>query len=89
MISAGDQIKREWDGRGMWHIWAEESAYRVSVGKPEGKRPLRRPESRKKGTIKMDLQEVIWGGWIGLIWQRIGTGGGSCECGNKPPGSIK
>jgi hypothetical protein len=26
--------------------------------------------------IKMDLQEVGWGAWIGLIWLRIGTGGG-------------
>jgi hypothetical protein len=24
-----------------------------------------------------------------LIWLRIGTGGGSFECGNKPSGSIK
>jgi hypothetical protein len=26
---------------------------------------------------------------IGLSWLRIGTGGGSCGCGNEPPGSIK
>jgi hypothetical protein len=26
--------------------------------------------------IKMDLQEVGWGAWTGLIWLRIGTGGG-------------
>jgi hypothetical protein len=24
----------------------------------------------------MDLQEVGWVAWIGLIWLRIGTGGG-------------
>jgi hypothetical protein len=24
----------------------------------------------------MDLQEVGWGAWTGLIWLRIGTGGG-------------
>jgi hypothetical protein len=29
------------------------------------------------------------GAWTGLIWLRIGTGGGSCGCGNEPPGSIK
>jgi hypothetical protein len=28
-------------------------------------------------------------GWIGLIWLRIGTSGGSCERDNEPPGSIK
>jgi len=34
------------------------SVYRVLVGKPEGKRPLRRPRSRGEDNIKMDLQEV-------------------------------
>jgi hypothetical protein len=33
-------------------------AYRVSVGKPEGKRPLGRPMRRWEDNIKMDLQEV-------------------------------
>jgi len=32
--------------------------YRVSVGKPEGKRPLGRPRRRWVDNIKMDLQEV-------------------------------
>jgi hypothetical protein len=27
--------------------------------------------------------------WIGSIWLRIGTGGGSRERGDEPPGSIK
>jgi hypothetical protein len=25
--------------------------------------------------IKIDLQDVVWGAWTGLIWLRIGTGG--------------
>ena len=29
------------------------------------------------------------GVWTGLSWFRIGTGGGTCECGNEPSGSIK
>jgi hypothetical protein len=37
-------------------------AYRVLVGRPEGKRPLRRPGSRWEDNIKMDLQEVRWVG---------------------------
>ena len=43
-------------------------AYRVLVGKLEGKRPLVRPRRRWEDTIKMDFQEVGWGGmdWIGL-----------------------
>jgi len=50
--------------------------YRVLVGKPEGKRPLGRPRRRRKDNIKMDLQEVGCGEWIGSSWVRIGTGGG-------------
>jgi hypothetical protein len=36
-------------------------AYRVSVGKPEGKRPRRRPRHRWEDNIKMGLREVGWG----------------------------
>ena len=51
--------------------------YRVLLGKPEGKTPIGRPRHRWEDNIKMDLQEVVWGGaWTGLIWLRIGTGGG-------------
>ena len=27
--------------------------------------------------------------WTGLGWPRVGTGGGNCECGNEPSGSVK
>jgi hypothetical protein len=33
-------------------------AYRVLVGKPEGKKPLGRPGCRWQGNIKMELKEV-------------------------------
>jgi hypothetical protein len=46
------------------------------VGRPEGRRPLEIPRRRWEDNIKMDLQEVEWGAWTGLIWLRIGTGGG-------------
>jgi len=49
-------------------------AYRVLVGKSEGKRPLERPRGRVDN-IKMDLREVGWETWAGLIWLRIGIGG--------------
>jgi hypothetical protein len=52
-------------------------AYRVLVGIPEGKRPLGRPRRRWEDNIKMDLEEMGWGGALtGFIWLRIGTGGG-------------
>jgi len=50
-------------------------SYRVSVEKPERKRPLGRPRHRWKDNIKMDVQEVGWGAWTGLIWLRIRTVG--------------
>jgi hypothetical protein len=49
--------------------------YRLLVGKPEGKRPLGRPRCRWVDNIRMDLGEVGWGMWTGLVWLRIGTGG--------------
>ena len=50
--------------------------YRVLVGKPEGESPLGRTRSRWEDNIKIDVQEVGWGTWIGSIWLRIGTGDG-------------
>ena len=49
-------------------------AYRVLVGKPEVKRPLRRPRRRWFDNIRMDLQEVGsgYGDWIGLAEDRDG-----------------
>jgi hypothetical protein len=38
------------------------NAYRILVGKPEGKRPLRRPRHRWEDNIRMDLREIVWGG---------------------------
>jgi hypothetical protein len=44
------------------------NAYRILVGKPEGKRPLGRPRRRWVDNIKMDLREIGWDGvdWIDL-----------------------
>jgi hypothetical protein len=60
-------VARMGEGRG---------AYRILVGRLEGRRPLGRPRRRWEDNIKMYLQEVGWGAWTGLIWLRIGTGGG-------------
>jgi hypothetical protein len=46
-------------------------AYRVLMGRPEGKRLLVRSRRRWKDNIKMDLQEVEWGmNWIDLAQNR-------------------
>jgi hypothetical protein len=41
------------------------NACRISVGKPEGKRPLGRPRRRWVDNNKTDLRE-IW--WVGVDW---------------------
>jgi hypothetical protein len=48
------------------------NAYRILVGKPEGKRPLGRPRRRWVDNIKMDLREIEWYGmdWIDLAQDR-------------------
>jgi len=48
------------------------AAYRVSVGKPEGNRPLERPRRRREDNIKMNLLEGGCGGmdWIELVQDR-------------------
>jgi hypothetical protein len=47
-------------------------AYRLKMGKPEGKRPLGRPRRRWVDNIRMDLVEVGWSDvdWIGLAKDR-------------------
>jgi hypothetical protein len=47
-------------------------AYKILIGKLEGKRPLGRPRRRWVDNIKMDLKRDR----MGWIWLRIGTSGG-------------
>jgi hypothetical protein len=46
----------------------ERNAYRLLLGKPEGKRPLGRPQSEWVDNIRMDLGQIGCGGvdWISL-----------------------
>jgi hypothetical protein len=50
------------------------NAYRILVGKLEGKRPLGRPRRRWVDNIKMERYDGMVG--TGSIWLRIGTSGG-------------
>jgi hypothetical protein len=46
-------------------------AYRILMGRPEGRRPLGRPRRRWKKNIKIDLQDLGWGmDWIELAQDR-------------------
>jgi hypothetical protein len=48
------------------------NAYRLLVGKPEGRRSLGRPRRRWVDNIRMDLADVGWGDvdWISLAQDR-------------------
>jgi len=74
-ISWGIESRRmRWAGR-VAHMGDSRGAYRVLVGRPEGKRPLVRLRCRWEDIIKIYLQAVDWGGvdWINLL--RIGAYG--------------
>jgi hypothetical protein len=49
------------------------NAYRILVGKTEGKRPLGRTRRRWVDNIKIDLREMEWDGmdWIDLAQDRV------------------
>jgi hypothetical protein len=53
-------------------------AYRILLGKPEGKRPLGRPKRMCVDNIKVDLRKI---GWDGMDWADVVLKG-SCENGN-------
>jgi hypothetical protein len=53
-------------------MMGKRNAYRVLMGKPEGKRPLGRPGQIWKENIKMNLRKIGWGcmEWIHLTQDR-------------------
>ena len=67
--------RMRWPGH-VARMGEERGVYRVLLGKPEGKRPLRRRRRRWVDNIRMDLQEVGCGymDWIGQAQDRDGGG---------------
>jgi hypothetical protein len=63
--------RMRWAGH-VARMGAKRNMYRLLVGKPEGKRLLRRPRHRWVDNFGMDLGEVGWGDvdWIGLARYR-------------------
>jgi hypothetical protein len=58
----------------MWHAWRRGEMFnRVSVGRPEGKRPLGRSRRRWEDNIKMVLREIEINGanWIRLAQDAV------------------
>jgi hypothetical protein len=52
--------RMRWAGH-VARIGEKRRAHRIFMGRPEGRRPLRRPRCRWEDNIKMDLQHVGWG----------------------------
>jgi hypothetical protein len=50
--------RMRWAGH-VARMWKKRNVYRLFVGKPEGKRPLRRPRCRWMDIIKMHLREIV------------------------------
>jgi hypothetical protein len=63
--------RMRWAGH-VARMGATRNAYRILGGKPEGRRPLRRPRRRWVDNIKMDHREIRWDGvdWIDLAQDR-------------------
>jgi hypothetical protein len=58
-----------------WAGYVTHMGEMILAGRPEG-RLLGRPDLTWEDNIEMDLQEVGWGSWTGLIWFRMGRVGG-------------
>jgi hypothetical protein len=65
------------------------NTYKIFVGKPEGKRPLRRSTRRWKDDAKLILEKQGLGVWIGFVCSGYGQVAGSREHGNETSGFIK
>jgi hypothetical protein len=63
--------RMRWEGH-VARMGEKRNAYRILVGKPEGRRPLGRPRRRGVDNIKMDLRETGWDGvdWVDLAQDR-------------------
>jgi hypothetical protein len=56
----------------MARVEEERNVYRIFMGKPGGKRPLRRPRCRWEDGFRIDLRDIGWGSveWIQLAQDR-------------------
>jgi hypothetical protein len=51
-------------------------AYRIFVGKPKGRRLFEDPGIDGRITLRWIFRKWDVGTWTGLIWLRVGAGGG-------------
>jgi hypothetical protein len=67
--------RMRWAGH-VAHMGEERGACRILVGRPEGRNHVEDPDVDGRIILKWIFKKWDWGGWTGLIWLRIGTGGG-------------
>jgi hypothetical protein len=53
----------------MRHVWGWKNAYRISVKKLEGRRPLESPGRRWDDNVKMGIKVIVCEGmkWVRLV----------------------
>jgi hypothetical protein len=69
LYSSPDIIRQIKSRRMSWaghvaRVGQERKMYKVLVGNPEGKRPLRRPRRRWEDGIRTDFRDIGWGGGL-------------------------
>jgi hypothetical protein len=74
MIRIFKSRRMRWAGH-VARMGERRNAYRLLVGKPEGKRTLARPRRRWVDILGWNLERWNAVKWTGLVWLRIGTGG--------------
>jgi hypothetical protein len=60
--------RMRWPGQ-VARMGEKRNAYRILVGKPEGKKPLGKPRRSCEDNIKIDVREI---GWDGMDWIDLG-----------------
>ena len=58
---------------GLGRVWGKRIAYRILVGKLDGKRVLDRPRSRVGENMSETLKKQVVEAGTGLMWLRTGT----------------
>jgi hypothetical protein len=57
-------------------VWVTGKVHKRLWGEPERWRALGKHKRNWDCSIKMDLSEIAWRAWTGLMWLRIETSGG-------------
>jgi hypothetical protein len=71
------------------HMRKVRNAYKVVIGKPNGKSPVVRPRCRREDDVKLHLKEFGNEGLTGYIWLKIWTSGRLLRTRNDSSKSVE